>query len=130
MGKAQSIAALEEWAQRAEKLREAANAELPPITYVVEHKFDGLTINLTYENGELIGAATRGNGITGEEILPQVRTIRSVPLKIPFAGRMEVARRGLYAACPCSKNTIEPLPECSKTRTMPPAGALRNLDPR
>ena len=51
MGKAQSIAALEEWAQRAEKLREAANAELPPITYVVEHKFDGLTINLTFENG-------------------------------------------------------------------------------
>ena len=55
-----------------------------------EHKFDGLTINLTYENGQLVGAATRGNGIVGEEILPQVLTIRSVPLSIPFKGRMEV----------------------------------------
>ena len=61
MGKAQSIGELEDWARRAVKLREeavAGGANLPPITYTVEHKFDGLTINLTYEGGRLIGAAT------------------------------------------------------------------------
>ncbi len=128
MGKAQSIAALEEWAQRAEKQREAANAELPPITYVVEHKFDGLTINLTYENGELIGAATRGNGITGEEILPQVRTIRSVPLKIPFAGRMEVHGEG-YMRLSVLEKYNRTASEMLKNPRNAAAGALRNLDP-
>lgn len=128
MGKAQSIAALEEWAQRAEKMRETANAELPPITYVVEHKFDGLTINLTYENGELIGAATRGNGITGEEILPQVRTIRSVPLKIPFAGRMEVHGEG-YMRLSVLEKYNRTASEMLKNPRNAAAGALRNLDP-
>lgn len=128
MGKAQSIAALEEWAQRAEKQREAANAELPPITYVVEHKFDGLTINLTYENGELIGAATRGNGITGEEILPQVHTIRSVPLKIPFAGRMEVHGEG-YMRLSVLEKYNRTASEMLKNPRNAAAGALRNLDP-
>lgn len=128
MGKAQSIAALEEWAERAEKLREAANAELPPITYVVEHKFDGLTINLTYENGELIGAATRGNGITGEEILPQVRTIRSVPLKIPFTGRMEVHGEG-YMRLSVLEKYNRTASEMLKNPRNAAAGALRNLDP-
>ena len=128
MGKAQSIAALEEWAQRAEKQREAANAELPPITYVVEHKFDGLTINLTYENGELIGAATRGNGITGEEILPQVRTIRSVPLKIPFTGRMEVHGEG-YMRLSVLEKYNRTASEMLKNPRNAAAGALRNLDP-
>lgn len=128
MGKAQSIAALEEWAQRSEKQREAANAELPPITYVVEHKFDGLTINLTYENGELVGAATRGNGITGEEILPQVRTIRSVPLKIPFAGRMEVHGEG-YMRLSVLEKYNRTASEMLKNPRNAAAGALRNLDP-
>ena len=128
MGKAQSIAALEEWAQRAEKLRADANAELPPITYVVEHKFDGLTINLTYENGELVGAATRGNGITGEEILPQVRTIRSVPLKIPFTGRMEVHGEG-YMRLSVLEKYNRTASEMLKNPRNAAAGALRNLDP-
>ena len=88
MGKAQSIDALREWAQRADKLRREAG--LGELKYVVEHKFDGLTINLTYENGNLVQAATRGNGVTGEAILPQAMTIRTIPLKIPFTGRMEV----------------------------------------
>ena len=83
LDKAQSEGALREWAARADKL---AGEQ---VEYVVEHKFDGLTINLTYENGHLVGAATRGNGVVGEEILPQVMTIR-LPLSIPFKGRMEV----------------------------------------
>ena len=93
LDKAQSIDEVLAWAKRAEKLREdavAEGADLPPLKYVVEHKFDGLTINLTYEGGRLIQAATRGNGVVGEAILPQAMTIRTIPLTIPFTGRMEV----------------------------------------
>ncbi len=131
MGKAQSIDALEEWAQRAEKLRAEANeggANLPPIAYVVEHKFDGLTVNLTYEDGRLVGAATRGNGVVGEEILPQVMTIRSIPLRIPFTGRMEVHGEGFMRISVLeayNRTAKEPL----KNPRNAAAGALRNLDP-
>ena len=122
LDKAQSEAALREWAARADKLA----AE--PVEYVVEHKFDGLTINLTYENGQLVGAATRGNGIVGEEILPQVLTIRSVPLSIPFKGRMEVhgeCYMPISAFNAYNRTAAEPL----KNPRNAAAGALRNLDP-
>ena len=131
MGKAQSIEALEDWARRAEKLREDANAggaALPPITYVVEHKFDGLTVNLTYEDGRLVGAATRGNGIVGEEILPQVMTIRTIPLAIPFKGRMEVHGEGFMRISVLDKYN-ETAKEPLKNPRNAAAGALRNLDP-
>ena len=97
---AQSEAALVDWAARADKLAGEA------VEYVVEHKFDGLTINLTYENGQLVGAATRGNGIVGEEILPQVLTIRSVPLSIPFKGRMEVHLSLIHISAPSFFNRL------------------------
>ena len=132
MDKAQSVPALYEWARRAEKLRQEAIAggeELPPLSFVVEHKFDGLTINLTYEDGRLVGAATRGNGEVGEEILPQVRTIRNVPLTVPFKGRMEVFGEGymrLSTLEEYNRTAAEPL----KNPRNAAAGALRNLDPR
>ncbi len=65
MDKVQSIEALEDWIRRTEKL--AGRTELQ---YYVEYKFDGLTLNLTYRDGQLVQAATRGNGVTGEAILP------------------------------------------------------------
>lgn len=128
MDKAQSVDALRDWARRAEKLRAEANADLPAPEYVVEHKFDGLTINLTYENGQLVGAATRGNGIFGEEILAQARTIRSIPLSVPFRGRMEV-----HGECFMRISTLEAYNKTAKEPLKNPrnaaAGALRNLDP-
>ncbi len=131
MGKAQSIEALEDWARRAEKLRadaNAAGANLPPIRYVVEHKFDGLTVNLTYAGGQLTQAATRGNGVTGEAILPQVMTIRSIPLSIPFKGRMEVHGEGFMRISVLEKYN-ETAKEPLKNPRNAAAGALRNLDP-
>jgi len=131
MDKAQSVGAVRDWAQRAEKLRQAAvagGAELPPLGFVVEHKFDGLTINLTYEGGQLVQAATRGNGEVGEGILPQVKTIRSVPLSIPYPGRVEVHGEGfmrLSVFDAYNKTASEPL----KSPRNAAAGALRNLDP-
>ncbi|MBL8133695.1 MAG: NAD-dependent DNA ligase LigA [Anaerolineae bacterium] len=53
------------------------------LDYTLEPKFDGLTIVLTYENGILTQAATRGNGEVGDEVTPNIRTIRTIPLRIP-----------------------------------------------
>jgi len=52
------------------------------LEYFAELKFDGLSVNLTYENGQLVRAATRGDGEIGEDITPNIRTIRSIPLKL------------------------------------------------
>ena len=58
------------------------SADDPPVLYNAEMKFDGLAINLRYEHGVLVQAATRGDGETGEDVTQNVRTIRSVPLQL------------------------------------------------
>jgi len=57
-------------------------AEDPAVEYAVELKFDGVAISLRYEDGELVQAATRGDGETGEDVTANVRTIRSIPLRL------------------------------------------------
>ena len=57
----------------------------PPVEYCAELKFDGLAINLRYERGVFVQAATRGDGEVGEDVTPNVRTIRSVPLRLATA---------------------------------------------
>ena len=64
--------------RRALGLDEAA----PPITYAAELKFDGLAINLRYEHGLLVQAATRGDGSTGEDVTANERTVRQIPLRL------------------------------------------------
>jgi DNA ligase (NAD+) len=66
--------------QRAHRLLEKSEKE--NIEYFTELKFDGLSVNLTYEEGQLIHAATRGDGETGEDVTQNVRTIRSAPLRL------------------------------------------------
>jgi DNA ligase (NAD+) len=61
------------------------------IEYVAEHKFDGLSISLQYEDGVLVRGVTRGDGTTGEDVTPNVKTIRSVPLRID-AGVLKKAK--------------------------------------
>lgn len=132
MDKAQSVGALRDWAARAEKLRAEAverGEDLPELKFVVEHKFDGLTINLTYEDGRLVQAATRGNGEVGEGILQQVRTIHSIPLTIAFKGRMEVHGEGFMRLSVLEKYN-ETAKEPLKNPRNGAAGALRNLDPK
>src|SRR5215218_2527305 len=55
----------------------------PPIEYVAELKFDGLALNLRYENGVLVQAATRGDGEIGEDVTQNIRTIGQIPLRLP-----------------------------------------------
>lgn len=123
MDKVQSFEALDAWIARTEKL-----AGKTGLQYYVEYKFDGLTLNLTYEGGKLVQAATRGNGVTGEAILPQAMTIHSIPREIPYQGLMEI-----QGECIMRLSTLE---KYNRTAKVPlknarnaAAGALRNLDP-
>ena len=64
--------------------------EVDNYTYVVEVKIDGLSVSLKYSGGALVLAATRGDGVVGEDITANARTIRSIPLAIPYQGDVEV----------------------------------------
>ncbi len=60
--------------------------EAPPVEYAAELKFDGLAINLRYESGVLVQAATRGDGEQGEDVTQNIRTIGQIPLKLSVNG--------------------------------------------
>jgi len=64
--------------------------DYPDVEFSVECKIDGLSVAIHYENGELVYAATRGDGLVGELVTENIRTIGSVPLKIPYKGTLEV----------------------------------------
>jgi DNA ligase (NAD+) len=72
---------VQSWRERIGKLL----PENAALDYVVEPKFDGLTVVLTYVNGVLTLGATRGNGEIGDDVTPNVRTVRSIPLRIPVS---------------------------------------------
>ena len=95
----------------------------------VEYKFDGLTINLTYRDGKLVQAATRGDGVTGEVVTEQVKTIRSVPLSIPYKGVLEVQGEGIMRLTALEEYNSDPTVTPLKNARNAAAGAIRNLDP-
>jgi DNA ligase (NAD+) len=64
------------------------------VDYVAEHKFDGLSMALIFENGLLARAVTRGDGTTGEDVTPNVKTIRSIPLRLDPAALKKAGLRG------------------------------------
>ncbi len=70
------------------------DAEAPPVGYAAELKFDGLAINLRYEQGVLVQAATRGDGETGEDVTHNIRTIRRIPLRLQGAAPPVLEVRG------------------------------------
>lgn len=94
LDKCNSYDELREWDA---KVRKAAGG---PVPYTLEYKLDGLTLCLTYENGLFVSAATRGNGEVGEDVTEQVRTIRSIPFRIPYTGRLEAQGEGIPCAFP------------------------------
>ncbi|MCM1042949.1 MAG: NAD-dependent DNA ligase LigA [Corallococcus sp.] len=123
LDKAQSFNELASWVEKINKT--VGKAE-----FTVELKYDGLTISATYENGNLICAATRGNGIVGEDVTEQVKTIRNVPLSIPYKGKIEIQGEGIMRLSQLNryneKNNDNPL----KNARNAAAGAIRNLDPK
>lgn len=126
LDKAQTEEELLAWQERTDRL--AQDLKSPKPVYSLEYKFDGLTINLTYDGGYLISAATRGDGSVGEDVTAQIKTIKTVPLKIPYPGKMEVqgeAVMRLSVLAAYNKIAAEPL----KNARNAAAGAIRNLDP-
>ena len=97
----------------------------PPLT--LEYKYDGLTLNLSYEGGVLVRACTRGDGEVGEEVTEQVKTIANVPQTIPFKGEIDVSGEGIMPLSSLeayNRDAKVPL----KNARNGVAGAIRNLD--
>lgn len=74
-----SLEDLEDWEKRIKKIVEG------PVEYTCELKYDGASINISYENGSLVKAVTRGDGFQGDNVTTNVKTIRSLPLKLTDA---------------------------------------------
>ena len=104
-------------------------ASYPDTTFTLEYKFDGLRLALTYENGLLNKAATRGNGSVGEDVTQQVKTIRSVPLSIPYKGHVVVEGEGIMLLSELQKYNDTAKGPLKNARNAV-AGAIRNLDPK
>ncbi len=102
---------------------------VPDPEYTVEYKFDGLTMCLTYENGEFVRATTRGNGIVGEDVTAQALTIKSFPLKIDRKDVMEIQGEAIIRLSVLEKYN-ETAEEPLKNARNAAAGAIRNLDPK
>ena len=122
LDKCQSIEEFYDWCKRTEKVV----SPLPPLT--AEYKFDGLTLNILYNEGKLIQATTRGDGVTGEVVTAQVRTISKLPKEIKYKGKIEIQGEGILRLSAFDKYNLtaaEPL----KNARNGVAGAIRNLNP-
>jgi len=122
---------MQAWQERWLKLADTSNTE-----YVTELKIDGTALALTYQNGYLVRGATRGDGTWGEDITSNVRTIRSIPLRLqidPCPNHVEVRGEALMDLETFAKinsdrqSNDEPLFANPRNAT---AGTLRQLDPR
>ncbi len=109
--------------------------EAPPVEYLGELKFDGLAINLRYENGVLVRGATRGDGETGEDVTHNVRTIRQIPLRLAGEAPPVLEVRGeIYMRRDRFAELNERQRAAGEKTFVNPrnaaAGAVRQLDPR
>ncbi len=100
--------------------------------FTVEPKIDGLSVSLVYENGVLTRGATRGDGFVGEDITPNLKTIRSVPLNIPetlplleVRGEVYMSKKSFGELCELQEKNGEPLPKNPRNAA---AGSLRQKD--
>jgi len=105
-----------------------------PVAYVIEPKIDGLAVNLTYEDGRLVRGATRGDGVQGEEVTVNLRTIPSLPLKMRGDGLPSVAevRGEVYMPLSGFRELNERVAELGQKLAPNPrnaaAGSLRQKD--
>jgi hypothetical protein len=109
--------------------------DAPPVAYAAELKFDGLAINLRYEHGVLVQAATRGDGETGEDVTHNIRTVGQIPLKLQGAAPPLLEVRGeVYMRRDAFERLNERQREQGGKSFVNPrnaaAGAVRQLDSR
>lgn len=129
-----SKAELREWDARVKKILTAAAVVQPP-TYFAEVKFDGLAVSLIYKQGVLASGATRGDGLVGEDITQNLKTIESIPLRlrgknfpefVEIRGEAVMPKKALEALN--RKQAAQNKPLFANTRNAA-AGSLRQLDP-
>jgi DNA ligase (NAD+) len=116
-----------------ERVRKGLSADQSP-AYVAELKIDGLSMALTYENGRLVRGATRGDGIRGEEVTQNVRTVRAIPLslksgpegRIEIRGEVYLPKKNFERINKEQEEAGEPLYANPRNTA---AGTMRNLDP-
>jgi DNA ligase (NAD+) len=117
-----------------ERVRKGAGLGTTPVAYVAELKIDGLSIALTYEGRRLVRGATRGDGVRGEEVTGNVRTIRAIPLtlrdgptdRLEIRGEVYLPRAAFERINREREESGEPLFANPRNAA---AGAMRNLDP-
>jgi len=117
-----------------ERVRKGAGLADRAVTYVGEMKIDGLSISLTYENGRLARGATRGDGIRGEDVTANVRTIRAIPLGLRHGPTRRVDVRGeVYLPRASFERMNREREDAGQPLFANPrnaaAGTMRNLDP-
>ncbi len=120
-----SLDEMREWLQRVEKSVEGAS-------FICEPKFDGASLNLIYEKGVLKQAITRGDGIVGEDVTANARTIRSIPLRIDHTPLIEIRGEVVIRKKDFDALNQERLKKGESTFANPrnaAAGSLRQLDP-
>ncbi|MCE2727320.1 MAG: NAD-dependent DNA ligase LigA [Planctomycetaceae bacterium] len=130
-----SAADLAAWGRRVERLLADAGAT-EPVEWVLELKIDGVAMSLTYDAGGLVLAATRGNGVAGDDVTHNVRTIHGVPLVLDRAAppasievRGEVYMTNSDLVALNEAQAAAGLPPFANTRNVV-AGSIRLLDPR
>src|SRR4051812_34036631 len=132
LANARSEAELRAWVDRMRNHLAREGIEAPEFEFVAEPKIDGLAISLLYQGGVFVRGATRGNGEVGEDVTHNLRTIGSIPLSIPHAGRVEV-RGEVYMSLPDFTALNERRAEQGHSTFMNPrnsaAGTIRQLDP-
>ena len=129
MGSLQDVFSPQEVADFISRVKEQ-NAD----EFVVEPKIDGLSVSLEYENGVFVRGSTRGDGFIGEDITQNLKTVRSIPLRlseaIPFIevrGEVYMSKKSFAALCEEQDKKGEPLPKNPRNAA---AGSLRQKDSR
>ena len=126
----QDVFSMEELVEFDQRVREAVQ----DVSYTVEPKVDGLSVALEYENGLFVRGATRGDGLVGEDVTENLRTIRSIPLRLPEALPRLIVRGEVYMP----RTVFAQLNEAREQNGEPlfanprnaAAGSLRQLDPK
>ena len=124
---------LKKWEEKVKNFMKKAGIENEKLEYCCELKIDGLKVIMTYEDGQLVQAATRGDGSVGEDVTHNIKTIQSVPLKlkekidITAVGEIWLAKKNLKKINKEREKNDEPV--YANTRNLA-AGSLRQLDPK
>jgi DNA ligase (NAD+) len=133
LGNARNEEEMRAWENRVSNLLKRFDIKASQVSYVTEPKIDGLAISLVYENGVFVRGATRGDGRIGENVTPNLRTVKSVPLRIDDAPELIEVRGEIYWPRKAFEEFNEARAAAGEAAFANPrnaaAGTLRMLDP-